>query len=174
MRKEVREGGGDNAYDKVFSYNDIPLIIPTEDGKRHYSNPTIWVGVVPNTLTAAIAFDVTKSIRAFLEELNVTDVDIAYRETVPGPSSGPALFSPVDDILDYRKGFIDPVSVALSLPIAGLDTTMQGTMGPYFHVGNTLYAITVRHNLFPADASNDEFKHSSALSSFIIRQTRNF
>ena len=51
---------------------------------------------------------------------------------------------------------------------------MQGTMGPYFHVGETLYAITVRHNLFPADASNDEFKHnSSALSLLIIRQTRN-
>ena len=153
---DIREGGGDNAYDKVFSYNDIPLIIPTEDGKRHYSNPTIWVGVVPNTLTAAIAFDVTKSIRAFLEELNVTDVDIAYRETVPNFSAGPALFPPVG-ILSNCKGFIDPLSVALSLPIAGLKTTMQGTMGPYFHVGNTLYAITARHNLFLANEGNEEF-----------------
>jgi len=155
------EDGGD---EEDFDYDSIPPIKPVEDGDRHYSNPTIWVGVAPNTLTADTAFDATKGIRAFLNGLNVTDIDIAYRETVPKSSVSPALFAPVG-IVDHRKDFIDPVSVALSLPIAGLKTTMQGTMGPYFHVGNTLYAITVRHNLFLADGGNDEFSFNSAFPS---------
>ncbi|EJT98039.1 hypothetical protein DACRYDRAFT_96687 [Dacryopinax primogenitus] len=132
-----------------------------QDGDRHFSNPTIWVGVAPNTLTADTAFEATKAIRAFLNGLNVTDIDIAYRETVPKSSVSPALFAPVG-IVDHRKDFIDPVSVALSLPIAGLKTTMQGTIGPYFHVGNTLYAITVRHNLFLADRGNAEFRFKTS------------
>ncbi|CAA7266696.1 unnamed protein product [Cyclocybe aegerita] len=159
---EVDEDEGeDDGGEEDFDYDSVPPIKPIEDGDRHYSNPTIWVGVVPNTLTADTAFDATKGIRSFLNGLNVTDIDIAYRETVPKSSVSRALFAPVG-IVDHRKDFIDPVSVALSLPIAGLKTTMQGTMGPFFHVDNTLYAITVRHNLFLADGGNDEFKFSTA------------
>ncbi|EIW74087.1 hypothetical protein CONPUDRAFT_160466 [Coniophora puteana RWD-64-598 SS2] len=158
---EVDEGEGeDNSDEEDFDYDSISPIKPVEDGVRHYSNPTIWVGVTPNT-TAATAFDATKDIRAFLAELDVTNIDIAFRETVPKSSTGPALFAPVG-IVSHRRDFIDPVSVALSLPIAGLKTTMQGTMGPYFHVDNTLYAITVRHNLFLADEGNDEFNFDSS------------
>lgn len=36
---------------------------------------------------------------------------------------------------------------------------MQGTLGPNFHVGNKLYAITVRHNVFLLDDDNDEYKY---------------
>ncbi|KAI9453238.1 hypothetical protein BJY52DRAFT_850915 [Lactarius psammicola] len=159
---EVDEDEGEDDGDEDIDYDSMPLIKPVEDGDRHYSNPTIWVGVAPNTLTADTAFDATKGIRAFLNGLNVTDIDIAYRETVPKSSVSPALFAPVG-IIDHRRDFIDPVSVALSLPIAGLKTTMQGTMGPYFHVGNTLYAITVRHNLFLADGGNDEFSFNTSV-----------
>lgn len=140
-----------------LDYDDIPPIKPVEHGERHYTNPTIWVGVEPETLSAATAFNATKDIRAFLNELNVVDIDIAYRETLPGPgAAGRSLFAPVD-LGDHRTDFIDPVSVALSLPVAGLRTTMQGTLGPFFHVGSTLYAITVRHNLFEAGTSNEEY-----------------
>lgn len=158
--------GGGKKYDygdlSNLDYDAILLIKFVEDGEHHYSNPTIWVGVAPNTLSAVTAFEATKGIRAFLNGLNITEIDIAYRETVPEFSAGPVLFAPVDTIIDIRRDFIDPISVALSLPIAGLKTKMQGTMGPYFHVGETLYAITARHNLFPANASNNEFTFNGA------------
>ena len=156
---DVEEGAEEDG-EKDMDYDAIPPIKPIEDGKHHYSNPTIWVGVVPDSLSAVTAFEATKGIRAFLNELDVTNIDIAYRETIPEFSAGPALFAPVD-IDDILRGFIDPVSVALSLPIAGLKTKMQGTMGPYFHVGETLYAITARHNLFPASEGNGEFTFNS-------------
>ena len=77
------------------------------------------------------------------------------------PAHGPALFSPIEDG-DSLKDLIDNVSVALSLPIAGRKTTMQGTLGPYFHVGDKLYAITVRHNVFVLNGDNDEYHYHGA------------
>ena len=156
----------DDSEEDELDYDDLKAIKPVEDGVRHYSNPTIWIGVPPDTITAATAFEVTEDIRAFLNEFNVTNVDIAYRETVPMYSAGPAVFAPVDSV-DVFRGVIDPVSVALSLPIAGLGlrTTIQG---PYFHVGKTLYAITARHNLFPDYADNYEYTFSGAFPSFTL------
>ena len=151
--------------EEELTFNDIPLIQPVEDGQRYYSNPTIWVGVLPNTITASSAFDATKGIRAFLDGLNVTNVDIAYRETIPKSLFGPTLYAPVD-VFDHLRDFIDPVSVALGVPIAGLQTTMQGTMGPYFHVDKTLYAITARHILFHVEADNDEYTFHRAFAMF--------
>ena len=39
---------------------------------------------------------------------------------------------------------------------------MQGTLGPYFHVCDKLYAITVRHNLFVLSGDNDEYRYDGA------------
>ncbi|KEP49280.1 hypothetical protein V565_103710 [Rhizoctonia solani 123E] len=141
----------------------MALIMPVEDGDRYTTNPTIWVGVAPDTLTAAVAFEVTKDIRAFLDGLNVTNIDIAYRETLPksSPGHGPALFPIIEDG-EPLKEVIENVSVALSLPISGLKTTMQCTMGPYFHVGNRLLAVTARHNVFRPEASNAEYRYNAS------------
>ena len=157
---EVKEGDEED-----FSYDDIPRIQPVEDGDRYYTNPTIWVGVVPETLSAAVAHESAKEIRAVLESLQVQHVDIAYRESVCKSllGHGPALFAPVEDGHPL-KDIIDNVSVPLSLPIAGRKTTMQGTLGPYFHVGDKLFAITVRHNLFPADGDNQLYRYHGTLS----------
>ena len=76
------------------------------------------------------------------------------------PGHGPALFRPVEDG-DPLKDVIDNVSVPLSLPIAGRKTTMQGTLGPYFRVGNKLYAITVRHNVFLLNGDNESYNYHS-------------
>ncbi|KDQ24993.1 hypothetical protein PLEOSDRAFT_1107914 [Pleurotus ostreatus PC15] len=38
---------------------------------------------------------------------------------------------------------------------------MQGTLGPYFRVGNKLYAISARHNVFSLNGSdNEDYKYS--------------
>ena len=65
----------------------------------------------------------------------MTKINIAYWETVPksSPSHRSALFPTIEDC-EPLKEVINNVSIILSLPISGLKTTMQGTMGPYFHV----------------------------------------
>ncbi|KAF7321492.1 hypothetical protein MKEN_00670000 [Mycena kentingensis (nom. inval.)] len=150
----------DDDEDADVDYDDIPPIQPAEYGGRYHTNPTIWIGVVPETLTGAVAHESAKDIRTFLDSLPAHDIDIAYRESLykTSPGHGPALFKPVEDG-DPLKEVIDNVSVPLSLSIAGRKTTMQGTLGPYFHVGDKLYAITVRHNVFLREGDNELHRH---------------
>lgn len=165
-KKEDREieddddNDNDDEEEEDVSYDDIPPIQPVEDGERYYTNPTIWIGVLPGTLTGAVAHESSKDIHAFLDSLQVQNVDIAYRESVCQNLSGhgPALFSPVEDG-DPLKDVIDNVSVPLSLPITGRRTTMQGTLGPYFRVDDKLYAITVRHNVFLRHGNNELYRY---------------
>ncbi|KAI0649850.1 hypothetical protein C8Q79DRAFT_1006169 [Trametes meyenii] len=142
----------------VVSYDDIARIQPVEYGKRYYTNPTIWVGASPGSLTSAEGRKCCEEIREYLNSLNVENVDVAFRESVYKEMRGPALFSHAEDG-DTLKDIINNVSVLLSLPIACRTTTMQGTMGPYFRVGNTLYAVTARHNLFSLDEDNRAYKY---------------
>lgn len=142
---------------------------PVEIGTRHYSNATIWIGVTPDRLNGARAFELTTQIRAYLDTVGLTSrVDIAFRESVARPLLGtrPALYAPVETN-EPLQGFIDNVSVALSLTISGRKTTMQGTLGPYFRHGGKLYAITCRHNLFMADGDNDEYTYNRTSSCFL-------
>ena len=120
---------------------------------------TIWVGVLPDTLTGEVAFHSSNDILDLLKEHGISDVDVAYRESVARGFSGPELFAPVSD-LDPLKAVIDPVTTALGLPIAGLKTLKsQGTMGFYFRVGKDLYAVTARHVLFPEDEGNNLYSY---------------
>lgn len=149
--------------EEELHYDDIPRIQTIEYGDRYYTNPTMWIAVLPDTLTGSVAHDSSVDIRAYLDSLHIQLVDIAYRESTykPSPAHGPALFPPAEDG-DSLKDVIDNVSVALSLPIAGRRTTMQGTLGPYFHIGNKLYAVTVRHNVFVLNGDNDEYHYHGA------------
>jgi len=151
--------------EEELDYDAIPTIQPVEDGIRHYTNPTIWIGVLPETLTGARAHESSKDIHAYLDSLPVQNIDITYRESVIKSLTdhGPALFAPVEDG-DALKEVIDKVSVSLSLPITGRKTTMQGTLGPYFRVGDKLYAITVRHNVFLLGGDNEEYRYNSTFT----------
>ncbi|KAI0030995.1 hypothetical protein K488DRAFT_71757 [Vararia minispora EC-137] len=133
---------------------------PVEDGERYWTNPTIWVGVLPKTLTGDDAFDLIQEIRAFLNELQVKDVDIAFRESIVGSlvGNGPALYAPVESG-DPLQDVIDNASVTLSLPISGRATMMQGTLCPFFQHEGKLYAITARHNVVLANDDNASYKY---------------
>ena len=120
---------------------------------------TIWIGVLPDTLTSEVAFHSSNDILNLLKEHGISDVDVAYRESMARCFSGPELFAPVSD-LDPLKAVIDPITTALGLPIAGLKTLKrQGTMGFYFGVGKDLYAVTARHVLFPEDEGNNAYSY---------------
>jgi hypothetical protein len=154
------EEESDDAEDEIFDVNEydkIAAITPVEDGDRFVSNPTVWIGVLPDSLTGTGAHDVAKGIRDYLNGLQVENIDIAFREKKFKFFSGPALYRPVGEG-DALEPVIDSVSVALSLSIQGFKTSMQGTLGPYFRVDKKLYAITVRHNLFPLDDDNEEYR----------------
>ncbi|KIO20961.1 hypothetical protein M407DRAFT_29405 [Tulasnella calospora MUT 4182] len=164
QEEEDDDDDDDDNNEEELTYDDIPLIQPVEDGERHYTNPTIWIGVLPETLTGAVAHEASEDIRAFLDSLQVQNVDIAFHESVSTSVSGhgPALFRPAKR-RDPLKDVIDNVSVPLSLPIAGRTTDMQGTLGPYFRVGDKLFAITARHNVFSLNRDNEEYRfHESA------------
>jgi hypothetical protein len=120
---------------------------------------TIWVGVLPDTLTGEVAFHSSNDILDLLKAHGISDVEVAYRESVARGFSGPELFAPVSDY-NPLKAVIDPVTTALSLPIAGLNTlNSHGTMGFYFRVDKDLYAVTARHVLFPEDEGNNPYSY---------------
>jgi hypothetical protein len=128
------------------------------DGTVYITPVTIWVGVMPDTTTSEQAHNSSRDILNLLKQYNITDVDVAYRESEVKFSGGPELFVPVSD-LDPLKDVIDSLSSPLSLPIAGLKTKMQGTLGFYFRIGEDLYAVTARHVLFKDNEANVEYNY---------------
>ncbi|KAG8891709.1 hypothetical protein FRB99_003404, partial [Tulasnella sp. 403] len=104
--------------DDNSNYDDIAPIKPIEDGTCHTTLPTIWVGVLPDTLTSEVAHESATEILGLLKQHGITGVDVAYRD------SRMAQTSSVFD-LDPLKDAIDNLSTPLSLPIAGLKTKMQ-------------------------------------------------
>jgi len=123
QEEEDEDNDNDDTQNDNLTYDNIPPIKPIEDGKRHTTNPTIWVGVLPDTLTGAVAHESATKILGLLKELGIAGVDVAYRESVARFLHGPDLFAPVLD-LDPLKDVIDNLSTPLSLPIAGRKTTM--------------------------------------------------
>ncbi|KAJ7211379.1 hypothetical protein GGX14DRAFT_534701 [Mycena pura] len=160
---EKKEEGAADDDDLETAYASMALIKPVKEGDDYYTNPTVWIGILPETLTSDRAFKLMGEIRTFLDSLAVKNVDIAFRESLAHSlvASGPELYAPVESG-DPLKDFIDNVSVALSLPISGRKTAMQGTMGPYFHRDGKLYAITARHNLFLANDGNPLYKYDGS------------
>ena len=75
---------------------------------------TIWVGVLPDTLSGEVAFHSSNDILNLLEKHGISDVDVAYRESVARGFSGPKLFAPASDV-DPLKAVIDPITTALLL-----------------------------------------------------------
>ena len=153
---EDDEDNGGDGNDSNIEDSDIKL---SPYGTVVTTPVTIWVGVLPDTLTSEVAFKSSIDILDLLEEHSISDLDVAYRESVAKGSSGPELFAPVSD-LDLLKAVIDPVTTTLGLPIAGLKTlSTQGTMGFYFKVGQDLYAVTARHVLFPENEGNNSYSY---------------
>ena len=152
------ESEEDEEDDANLNYDDITPTTPVVYGTVYTTPATIWVGVMPNTLTGEVAHHSANDILELLKEHGITDVEVAYRESEAKFSAGPELFPPVYD-LDPLKDVIDNLSTALSLPIAGLKTEMQGTLGFYFRVGDELYAVTARHVLFNDSEPNNEYNY---------------
>ncbi|KAF8896744.1 hypothetical protein CPB84DRAFT_1848107 [Gymnopilus junonius] len=114
--------------------------------------PTVWLLICSTSLSA------------FLNSLQVKNVDIAYHESVYKTLAGhgPALFPPIEDG-DPLQDVINNVSVLLSLPIAGRKSSVVGTLGPYFRTGNKLFAITAHHNVFLPSRDNLTYRYNESV-----------
>ena len=128
------------------------------DGTVYTTPVTIWVGVLPDSTTGEQAYNSSRDILDLLKQYNITDIDVAYRESTVKFLGGTEPLVPVSGP-DPLKGVINSLSTPLNLPIAGLKTEMQGTLGFYFRVGEGLYAVTACHVLFIANEDNDEYNY---------------
>lgn len=156
-KEELGDETGDVKFEEIAPY-----------GKVITTPVTIWIGVLPDSLSGEQAHHSSQAILALLEgEYSITDVDIAYRESTVKMFSGPELFAPVSDF-DPLRNVIDSVTTALGLPIAGLKSLKrQGTLGFYFRVQETLYGVTARHVLFSEEEANDEYRYISCMFPFL-------
>ncbi|CAE6419968.1 unnamed protein product [Rhizoctonia solani] len=151
---EHKELGQDDLWDTVRDEEE-----PNTGGNSEtvITPVTIWIGVLPDSLTGEVAFESSNDILKLLKNHNIHDIDVAYRESVAKPLSGVELFAPADDF-DPLKDVIDPVTTALGLPIAGLRRLhMEGTLGFYFRVGDDLFGVTPRHVLFSEEDNSHYF-----------------
>ncbi|KZS98994.1 hypothetical protein SISNIDRAFT_461923 [Sistotremastrum niveocremeum HHB9708] len=162
---EVQDNSDDDeALDEAYAA--LPVAKKKEEGKREYTDATVWIGILADTLDYARALEILGRIRSFISNVSSVKVNIAFRESMAQPLVTQALYPPAE-FGDYLREFIDNVSVALSLPIAGRRTDMQGTMGPYFQWNDDLYALTARHNLFLSNDGNTEYIYHRELNLFI-------
>lgn len=135
----------------------------TADGRgtSATSPVTIWIGVLPDSTNGDAAFDCAQGIINLLQQHDVNDLDIAFRESKAHFLASPVLYAPVNDFHPL-KSVIDWVTTPLSLPIAGLKTRqLQGTLGFYFKIGEDLYGVTARHVIFPDTEGNETYRYSA-------------
>ncbi|CAA7258758.1 unnamed protein product [Cyclocybe aegerita] len=138
-KNEDEEDQEDQDDQDNVNYDDIAPIKPVMGGTVYTTPATIW------------AYDFSMDILDLPKQYNITDVDVAYRESEVKFLGGPELFAPVSD-LDPLKDVI-----GLSTPVTGLQTRMQGTLEFYFRIGEDLYAVTSRHILFKDNEDNVEY-----------------
>ncbi|CAE6503240.1 unnamed protein product [Rhizoctonia solani] len=121
--------------------------------------PTIWVGVLADSLTSDVAYHSSNDILDLLKEHDISDIEVAYRESYARLLTGPELYAPVN-YFHPLKDVITPFTTALGMPIASLKTPhMQGTMGFFFRQDGKLYGVTARHVLFSEEDGNDEYSY---------------
>ncbi|KAJ7600583.1 hypothetical protein C8J56DRAFT_767396 [Mycena floridula] len=129
--------------------------VANQESPAVISPVVIWIGVLPFSLTDEDAANSANLILALLEDEDITDVDIEFRESVFRRSA--ELYKPAWS-LDPTRNVIDPLTTALGIPIAAAKTPhLQGTMGFYFKDGDDLYGVTARHVLFPSDEDNSDY-----------------
>ena len=86
LGSDEEEGSGveeqdDDDEDVDAAYGSIAPVKKVEDSKRVYTDATVWIGVLPDSLSGARAFDLTTRIRLFLN--GVTTSWSASPSTVP-------------------------------------------------------------------------------------------
>jgi hypothetical protein len=132
---------------------------PVRIGHAGDSSPPaiVWIGVLPNSLTAEIGVEVAIHCKGILSTHDIHDLHVEIRESEvfrsakmyePGPTSSAT--APV----------LEPFSTALGLPISAEETPSIGGTGGFFisdpRYPGRIYLVTVRHLVIRPDKNNNE------------------
>lgn len=113
----------------------------------------LWIGVAAESLPAEEAHASAKACLNLLEEFDIIDIEVEFRESSYSTSAGPNLLQPASN-LDADVDVRGPLTPTLGLPIALQEATRddEGTGGLYLAKGGnskTILLLTARHVLFP-------------------------
>ncbi|TFK68639.1 hypothetical protein BDN72DRAFT_870910 [Pluteus cervinus] len=126
---------------------------------------TIWIGVSPDSVSATAAHDAAQAILVLLEDYQITDVDIDFRESYYIREVGPRLHEPIDDDRNPLADVIGPLTPALGLHISAIDRPdSQGTMTLYLAEGgdkNRLLGLSCRHVLLGTRETNGDYTYKT-------------
>ena len=127
-------------------------VIRFPDSKQDLSPVVVWIGVEPGTLTREHAEVAAAGCTRILDHFNITDVEVAFRESIFTPLGGPKLLKYVASG-SATADVCSPLTSALGLPIAALDTPhTEGTGALYLSEGGDsekVYILTARHTVLP-------------------------
>jgi len=118
----------------------------------------LWVGVKPGSLSRENAEVAAVGFKKLLKEFEITDVEVAFRESLFTRSAGPQLFNYVSSVhatADVRS----PLTPALGLQIAARAIHFEGTGGIYICEGGEskrVFILTARHVVIPPNAGRNE------------------
>ena len=98
FRFTCTEKSDDREDEANLNYDSIAPIKLVVDGTVYTTPATTWLGVIPVTLTGDIVHHSVNDILKLLKKHDITDVEVAYRESVAKFSAGPELFTPVSDL----------------------------------------------------------------------------
>ncbi|KAH7910997.1 hypothetical protein BJ138DRAFT_1126399 [Hygrophoropsis aurantiaca] len=129
---------------------------------------TIWIGVLPESLSGNDGVVVVSKCQALLVENGITDVEVEIRESVVTRSAGPKLFNTSNLYTDPTvAGVREPLTTTLGLPISAQSTPWaEGTAGFFMvedGVPERLLLVTARHVVFPPHKNemNEHFEHKN-------------
>jgi len=83
-KKEDEEKDDDSANsdgEQVNLEDSLPLVKAVEYNTRYTTLPTIWIGVVENTLTGATAHDLSAEILKITRKYEIINVEVGFRES---------------------------------------------------------------------------------------------
>ena len=136
-----------------------------DEARKQVAGPVaIWIGVLPESTSATSAHNAAQDVLALLNDYQITDVDIDFRESFYMREVGPRLLNHVHiPELDPLADVISPLTPALGLPISTkASPNTQGTMALYLTEGgdsDRLLGLSCPHVLFGPKEANVDYVH---------------
>ena len=134
--------------------------------EREFGPPVLWIGVVPKSLSREDAKAATAGCKRLLNDSELTDVEVAFRESLFTRSAGPRLLKRVSSY-HATAGVRGPLTPALGLQIAARATAhVEGTGALYMRESKDsgrVFLLTARHVVLPPNAEpNGLYVHDDA------------
>ncbi|KDQ61043.1 hypothetical protein JAAARDRAFT_709558 [Jaapia argillacea MUCL 33604] len=135
------------------------------EGEQEPGPLFLWVGVLPGTLSPDQANGPAARCKEFLSEYAITDVEIAFRESIYTRYAGPQLLDHVFSVDDptVASDVRVPFTPALGLQIAPKDFPyIEGTGCLYLCEGggsDRVFLLTTRHVVLPLSKYPNELYH---------------